>query len=247
MDARKTIGAVSTLAFVLAAAPGAASAATDRLPDLGMARPSDIKASTGGETRLLRYTTTIVNIGAGAFELHAQRASTSDTEMGVTQRIFDDAGGFRDVPTTAVAFFAGDGHTHWHIRDLYRTELTRLDGSNVRTSEKHGFCFWDNARYRLSLPGAPRSAFYDSGGCGEASTLAVSMGLSVGWGDAYPAGLPDQKIDITGLEAGTYRLRMTADDGSWFAESNEENNFTWVDLQIKAKGQPRVLGYGPAA
>ena len=212
-----------------------------------MGRVTDVKISTGTETRLLRYTTTVVNIGAGAFELHAQRASTSDTGMAVTQRIFDDAGGFRDISTTAVAFFAGDGHTHWHIRDLYRTELTRLDGSNVRTSEKHGFCFWDNLRYRLSLPGAPRSAFYDSTGCGGAASLAVSMGLSVGWGDAYPAGLPDQNIDITGLAAGTYRLTMTADDGGWFTESNESNNSTWVDLQIKSKGQPRALGYGPAA
>jgi predicted transcriptional regulator len=69
-----------------------------------MARPSDIKASAPDGARLLRYTTTIVNVGAGAFELHAQRASTSDTEMAVAQRIFDDAGGFRDVSTTAVAF-----------------------------------------------------------------------------------------------------------------------------------------------
>lgn len=248
MGVRRVIVAVSALALALSGAPGAASAATDLLPDLGMGRVSDIKVSTGSETRLLRYTTTIVNIGAGAFELHAQRVSESDTEMAVTQRIFNDEGGFRDVPTTASAFFAGAGHNHWHIRDLFRTELTRLDGSsNVRTSEKHGFCFWDNVRYRLSLSGAPRSAFYDEAGCGETSNLAVSTGLSVGWGDAYPAGLPDQNIDITGLDPGRYRLTMIADDGGWFTESFETNNFTWVDLQIKAKGQPRVLDYGPAA
>jgi hypothetical protein len=75
----------------------------------------------------------------------------------------------------------------------------------------------------------------------------VSMGLSVGWGDAYPSSLPDQNIDITGLGPGRYQLSVTADAGGWFAESNEFNNFTWVDLQIKSKGQPRVLGYGPAA
>jgi hypothetical protein len=147
------------------------------------------------------------------------------------------------VSTTAAAFLGGDGHNHWHIRDLYRTELTDLNGSSAGTSEKHGFCFWDNVRYRLSLPGAPRSAFYDRAGCGLSSSLAVSMGLSVGWGDAYPATLPDQNIDITGLDPGTYRLTMTADDGHWFTESNEANNSSWVDLQIKTNGQPRVLGY----
>jgi hypothetical protein len=231
--------------FALTAAP--AASARDLLPDLGMARVSDIKMSTPSGARLLRYTTTIVNVGAGAFEVHAQRASTGDAGMAVTQRIFNDTGGFRDVATTAAAFYSGDGHNHWHIRDLYRTELTRLDGSSVGVGVKRGFCFWDNLRYWLSLPGAPSSAFYSEAGCGDASSLTVSMGLSVGWGDAYPAGLAGQTIDITALDPGTYRLTSTADDGGWFAESNEANNATWVDLQIKTKGQPRVLRYGPSA
>jgi len=229
--------------LTLAASP--AASARDTLPDLGIARPSDIKIGAPDGARLLRYTTTIVNVGAGAFELHAQRASTSDTEMAVTQRIFDDAGGFRDVSTTAAAFYSGDGQNHWHILDLYGTELALLDGSHVVTSEKRGFCFWDNVRYRLSLPGAPGSHFYNDDGCGVASSLTVSMGLSVGWGDAYPAGLAGQNIDITGLDPGDYRLTVTADAGGWFTESNEANNSTWVDLQIKAKGQPRALRYGP--
>jgi hypothetical protein len=97
------------------------------------------------------------------------------------------------------------------------------------------------------LPFAPASAVYDGAGCGTASSTAVRMGLSVGWGDAYPWRLPDQNIDITGLDEGTYRLTVTADGGGWFAESDETNNLTWVDLLFKSKGQPRVLGYGPAA
>jgi hypothetical protein len=248
MNARRLAMVLSAVALGAFGAPAAASAA-DRLPDLGMARLSDIKIDRGADgSHLLRYTTTIVNVGAGAFEVRAQRPSTSDTEMTVSQRIFDDLGGWRDVPTTAVAYFGGDGHNHWHLRDLELTELTRLDnGVKVGTSAKHGFCFWDNVKYRLALPGAPGSAVYDRAGCGAGSSLAVLMGLSVGWGDAYPASLPDQYIDITGLGPGRYRLSVTADAGGWFAESSESNNFTWVDLQIKSKGQPRVLGYGPAA
>src|SRR5262245_52896078 len=126
--------------FAFAAAP--AASARDLLPDLGMARVSDIKIGTPPGARLLRYTTTIVNVGAGRFEVHGQRASTADAAMAVTQRIFNDAGGFRDVATTATAFYSGDGHDHWHIRDLYRTQLTRLDGSGVAVSAKRGFCFW---------------------------------------------------------------------------------------------------------
>jgi hypothetical protein len=235
-----------SLALAAFGAPAAASAA-DRLPDLGMARLSDIKTdNAAGGSRLLRYTTTIVNVGTGAFEVRAQRASESDTEMTVTQRIYDDSGGFRDVPTTAMAHFGGDGHLHWHLRDLEHSELTD-DNGIVATSAKHGFCFWDNVKYNLALPGAPGSAVYDRAGCGAPSSLAVSMGLSVGWGDAYAWRLPDQYIDITGLGPGHYTLSVKADDGEWFAESNENNNSTSVLLEIKRKGQPRVLGYGPAA
>jgi hypothetical protein len=42
-------------------------------------------------------------------------------------------------------------------------------------------------------------------------------------------------------------LLVTADGDDWFAETNELNNATWVDLQLRKQGQPRVLGYGPAA
>jgi hypothetical protein len=79
---------IATLALCLAELPRSATAA-DRLPDPGMAWLSDltIDNTTDGRRRL-RFTTTIVNIGAGAFELHGKRASTPQPDMDVTQRIF---------------------------------------------------------------------------------------------------------------------------------------------------------------
>jgi hypothetical protein len=212
-----------------------------------MARLSDLRSEKISDgRRLLRYTTVIVNVGAGAFEVRGTRSTTAETQMSATQRVFDDAGGFRDIPTTATMVFGGDGHNHWHLRDLERSELIRLDnGTKAGTGAKRGFCFWDNVEYRLTLPRAPAAPVY--GGCGSAASLTVTAGLSVGWGDAYPATLPDQYVDITGLTPGRYRLQVTADADGWFAESNELNNATWVDLQLKAQGAPRVLGYGPAA
>ena len=65
-------------------------------------------------------------------------------------------------------YFAGDGHNHWHVRDLETEKLIRLDnGAKVGTSAKHGFCFFDNVRYRLTLAGAPQSARYT--GCGTST------------------------------------------------------------------------------
>jgi Lysyl oxidase len=97
--------------------------------------------------------------------------------------------------------------------------------------------------YRLWLPGAPSASVY--GGCGTAGDLRASTGLSVGWGDLYPAGIAFQWIDITGLKSGRYRLRATADPADWFAETNT-NNSTWVDLRLTSSGI-RGVAYGLAA
>lgn len=77
------------------------------------------------------------------------------------------------------------------------------------------------------------------------------MGLSVGWGDQYRWTLPDQYIDVTSLDSGKYRLIAHADPLGWFAESDESNNVTWVDIALtvnrKGNAKIRIIGHGPAA
>jgi hypothetical protein len=238
------ICALVALSFL---ALGSSAKAADLLPDLGMARLNGIRTEqTVDGRRLLRYTTVIVNVGRGPFELFGQRASTGATQMSAAQRIYNDAGGSRQVATAATMVFGGDGHDHWHVRDLETSVLTRLDnGVKVGTGAKHGFCFFDGKPYRLTLPGAPQSPVYNTG-CGTSTSLTVTMGLSVGWGDVYAWSLPDQYVDITGLTSGQYRLATTADAPNWFVESNNSNNPTWVDLQLRGDGSIRVIRYGPA-
>ena len=229
------------VALPLAALASPARAASDLLPDLGMARLTDLKIEkTADGRKLLRFSSTIVNVGDGPIEVHGQRPDTGASTMTTVQRIFDDAGEHRDVPTDAVMYFGGDGHNHWHVRDLESFELERLrKGSKVGTGAKHGFCFSDNYRY-----GSVQDPYYTS--CGQSDNLSVVMGLSVGWGDLYRYSLPDQYIDITGLGRGRYRLSGTADADNWFQESDESNNSTWVDIRIR-HGRAKVVGYGPAA
>lgn len=237
--------AVAALGLALAA-PGAASA-DDQLPDLGMAPLKDFKVEkTAAGKRLLRYTAIVVNIGKGPFQVRGDRASAGDSEMSVVQQIHDHTGATGNVPTTARMYFAGDGHSHWHVRDLEESVLERLDnGAKVGSGAKHGFCFYDNVAFRTSLLGAPSSPFYRT--CGTSGTVTTqSMGLSVGWGDSYPYTIVDQWVDITNVSPGRYRLHTTADAQNWFAEANEFNNATYVDLQIKNQGAVRVIGYGPA-
>ena len=227
--------------------PPVAGAAADRLPDLGMARLRDlsIDTTTRPGRRLLRFTTIIVNTGAGPFETIGRRPDTSTPLMAVAQRIYNSAGSYRQVRTPAVMFWAGDGHDHWHVRDVEAYRLIRLDnGRRVGTGANHGFCYVDTPTDRLGLAGAPSAPVY--GGCGARGALRVKTGLSVGWGDTYPAGIAFQWIDITGLKAGRYRLHATADPDNWFAETNNANNSTWVDLRLTGSGV-RVVAYGPAA
>ena len=199
--------------------PPAAGAAVDRLPDLGMAWLRDLSIDTTIRPGrwLLRFTTIIVNVGAGPFETIGRRPDTSTTQMAVSQRIHTSADSYRQVRTPAVMFWAGD---------------------------KHGFCYFDNTAYRLGLARAPSAPVY--GGCGRAGDLRVTTGISVVWGDTYPAGIAFQWIDITGLNSGRYRLRAIADPANWFAETNNANNSTWVDLRLTGSAV-RVVVHGPAA
>ena len=226
----------------------ATASAQDRLPDLAMATLKDFtieRTATG--RKLLRYTATVVNVGAGRFQVEGSRASTAESEMSVVQRISNDAGGSSRRPTDARMYFAGDGHNHWHVRDLEQSSLDRLDnGVKVGSGAKHGFCFFDNVAFRLSLAGAPPNPFYTT--CGTTGTvLSQTMGLSTGWGDAYYYYLVDQWVDITTVGPGRYRLSTTADPQNWFLESSEANNATWAELQLKKSGSPRVVRYGPPA
>jgi hypothetical protein len=252
MSSRRFL-AVTLGVAVIAALPASAGAATPRYPDLGMARLGDIYlALPSGGVKQLRFSATIVNVGAGPFELTASRSGTS-ADFSVSQRIYDSDGASVLAPTpNAGLTFGGDGHNHWHVNSLERYELRRLDnGVKVGTSTKSGFCFFDTGPYRTSLPDAPGSAVYTGTGCGIESSLSVFMGLSIGWGDTYPWTLPDQYIDVTNLAGGKYRLVAEADPLGWFTESSRQNNSTWVDLALTTnrKGLTRVkiLGWGPSA
>jgi len=228
--------ALSTLALLAPA--GSASAASDRLPDLAMAKLQHIVTdNTADGRRLLRFSAIIVNVGVGPFELRSRRTDTSSS-WSSRQVIYNDAGGFRAVGTPSVQLvYGGDGHDHWHVKDLEKYRLVPLDNtSGERIGQKAAFCFLDNYQYKLALTGAPQDPVYRRSACGTRGSLRLKTGLSVGWGDNYQWSLPDQYIDTTGLPNGTYRLWATADQANFFLESNDANNSTWADLRIDASG-----------
>ena len=248
---------IGIAALALAIAQPAHTAGLLAYPDLRMAQIPDVTINNTGSQLQLRFSATIVNVGSGPMELFASR-STAASGFAVSQRVYDTDGGSTLLPVGGASLvWGGDGHSHWHIRDLENYELDRLDnGSKVGTGEKSGFCFFDTTAFRLSLPGAPANQVYTPGtvcGANDQSATSLKMGISVGWGDRYGTNLPDQYIDVTDLNSGNYRLVATADAGGQFTESDENNNTTWVDLKLtlnhKGKGnggnKVSVIGYGP--
>jgi hypothetical protein len=228
--------------FAILTAAQPAAAATDVLPDLTVARIEEPQIEIAGSQKRLRFTSILLNVGDGPFELRGQR-SAGQAEMTVSQRIKNSDGGQREIGTPAVMYFAGDGHTHWHVRDLATYEIWEIGGAKIRTGAKRGFCFFDNYSYRLWEPGTAQSAVYRH--CGDQSLLQLTVGLSKNWGDVYEYALPDQWIDISGLAAGRYRLVSTIDQYNWFVESDESNNSNWAEIEITASGQVQLLDFGP--
>jgi hypothetical protein len=220
----------------------------DLLPDEAMTnlRSFHVDTTTIPGHTLLRFTTESVNIGAGPLELRGSRPNTSTPTMSVVQRIYDDAGGFRSVSVPSFMFWAGDGHNHWHVNDFISTELDRTDnGVKVGNYAKEGFCLTDSHAFNLSLPGAPDSKAYKGCVMGGQTSLAVKMGISVGWGDRYGYTLAFQWIDITDLTPGRYKLIGTVDAQNYYLESDETNNTTFTILQLNGDNTVKVIQQGP--
>ena len=236
-----TAGILAILGGVLPAAP--VEAATDKLPDLRVARMADFRIErTSSGRRLLRFAGMMLNVGAGPLEVRGSRPSTTKPWV-VDQVVYQTGGATRRIRTTATMRYAGDGHDHWHIRRILSYHL--WSGSGTTRDAKIGFCFFDTNRRTTALPGAPTTRKYTQAGCGKKNSLSTRTGISVGWADLYPANFAYQWIDITGLPAGTYTIRAAVDLYKQFAEVSEANNCAYARISFKATGTAvKVLSTG---
>jgi hypothetical protein len=218
----------------------AQAAVTARLPDLAVLAPFDFRielSSTG--RRLLRFSTVIVNIGAGPFQLYGYDedgvASIGDT-LRVRQQIKQSDGTWRERNTTATMAWAADGHNHFHVADLQRFKLQNLRADTLLKAAKTGFCFRDSYLYGSTKPSRYNTA---NSVCDVAPNKTVPMGVSKRWGDIYKASIAFQWIDITGLANGDYLIKIIADPpwetGGRFLESNESNNRGWAKIHLTKK------------
>jgi hypothetical protein len=233
--ARRLLFAASLalLALVPAWSSPPAVAAADRLPNLLAARPGDFHIVNSNGRRLLRFTSILINLGAGQIEVLGRRPNTS-SPWTVQQVIYNDAGGHRSVDTDATLRYAGDGHDHWHVERMMVYHL--WNGQGTRADRKVGFCFFDTTLWDPDLPRSPSSPYYRQSWCGTQTALTSRTGISVGWADTYSYKLAYQWIDITGLPGGTYTVRAMSDPEDWFLETNETDGCGWTKVKFGSTG-----------
>lgn len=217
------------------------AAVTARLPDLAVLAPFDFRIQiTKSGRRLLRFSTVIVNIGSGPFQVYGYDkdgvASKGDT-LHVRQKILQSDGTWRERNTTAtMAWATADGHNHFHVADLQRFKLQTLGAATLLKAAKTGFCFRDSYPYGSTAPSHYNTA---NSVCNVAPSKTVPMGVSTRWGDIYKSTIAFQWIDITGLASGDYLIKIIADPpwetGGRFLESNESNNRGWAKIRLTKK------------
>ena len=189
---------------------------------------------------LLRLTTAMGNQGAGAMELRGSTIINGDSQL-VNQRIYLEGGGFVDRAAGTFTYHREHEHIHFDGFAAYRLRsVTAGDGVGgvVAEGEKVSFCLLDIDPFAPTLPGAPASGRYLS--CEDV------QGISVGWADVYQRTLPDQWVDVTDVEDGTYWLEVVADPDDRLLETDETNNAGRIKIELnKPSRDPMAVSHTP--
>ena len=103
----------------------------------------------------------MVNVGDGHFEEScAGRRTSTAQRMAMTQVIYDstsrNASVVQQIPTNAVASYAGDGYNHWHVNEMMRYD-TWGAGGTFRGANR--FCFLNSDPWATTLPGYNDSVY----------------------------------------------------------------------------------------
>jgi len=244
-------------ALTLLAPATALAKPRDLLPDLAQGTPTSINvvvdSSTGTPQTRLVFDSTIGNVGEGPLILTGTRKPGSDT-MEAHQVIRRSDGSTRVVRKVAgvLKYVHASDHQHWHLMGIDHYELWTGNASRrLRRDRKQGFCLGD--RYQLT-PGRrmkhqPRKPAYP-GYCGREHPELTQMteGITVGWGDNYPANIEGQFIDIDGIAPGRYLLVHRISKGG-LIESYPYNDVSCAAITLNAPasaGAPPTVTVSPS-
>jgi hypothetical protein len=241
------LAALALLAYMPQGSAGEEPA--ELLPNLRPRRAQDVALHRNDGVKKIRFTTNVANNGQGPLELRPRRTGCGgDAENYVARQYsyldVNGSGVFErntDVDTThrrVGCFTFHAAHDHWHFMDFadYALFKVKADGTlrsdPVATSNKVSFCMMDSFPSNKDLPGKPESGVYESYESGNGCRATKRSGISVGWEDYYPAYLPGQALNVTGLKPGPYCLSVSLDPSDRLYElSNDDNRrLTWLRL-----------------
>jgi hypothetical protein len=239
-------------AAALAASPGEPHRATpesERLPDLDQEVPWGLQVTHAGPRAApeyrLGFRSAVRNIGDGPLVVHGQRERIADPTMTANQLIERQGAPHAVIEGVGeLRYVRSPDHEHWHLLGFERYQLRRAGRRAALLSDrKTGFCLGD--RYRVTgrdfaaRPAAPR--YTGRCGLGRKARLHLLQGISVGYGDDYPANLEGQSLRLTGLAAGRYVLVHRVNVGRRLRETVYGNNAAALLLDIRWQdGAPRV-------
>jgi hypothetical protein len=229
MRARSLVLAAVTAFLLAGSAPLAEAAGTPVYPNLKTLPPDHLSFDTvtlpdGLPHVVLRFGNTAWNAGEGPLEL---RAEPLDTDTATAYQRILDANGQLVSERVIGEFIFHPQHNHYHLEDFALYQLwTRSaydswvasggsSGAPMAVSSKVTFCLEDGLRLVPTLPGSPAGPAYDI--CSQTGL----SGISVGWGDWYPAYLYGQWVDLgqAPLPDGNYVVRSVADPDNLIWES----------------------------
>jgi Concanavalin A-like lectin/glucanases superfamily len=229
-----------TLALLLAG-PAAARAATPLYPNLRTLPPrnlrfdrTDVSADSHGDLHnVLRFSNTVYNAGEGPVEIRATINPNLNPPSGPAyQRVYDDQGGFVDIPLSGSTLYYHAVHQHYHFDHWGGYELWTKAGYDawIASGETQGrpdlvgqkttSCVEDE-EFVSSVFAAIWPAAYPPSRCLPDGNELIREGLSPGWGDTYDYYRFEQWIDLGQgtLADGTYVLRSVADPQNLVYES----------------------------
>ncbi len=122
-------------------------------------------------------------------------------------------------PATNSLFHFASCHGHYHFEEFASYDLLDGAGNHVAIGNKAGFCLVDHIAWSPTANPQPK---FD----------CDVQGIQSGWADIYGAGLPGQYVDITGLPAGEYVLRIAVNYANLIRESNTNNNVVLIPVSI---------------
>jgi hypothetical protein len=249
-----TLGLATCTAALIGLDPGVA-AGPARLPDLDQAPPSKLSITRAEDGYRLGFRSAVSNVGDGPLAIVGHRAGVEVTTMtadqlierqGVPQSVVEGVGTLR--------FVVSPNHRHWHLLRFERYELRRPGhpGPAAVRDRKTGFCLGD--RYPVlsrSLPAAPAAPVYTTR-CGlrRPQLTGIAEGISVGYGDDYPAHLEGQYLPLDGLEDGRYVLVHRVNADRRLRELDYRNNAASVLIQLRRRRsvpQIRILRRCPGS